>query len=152
MLNHNIFRPKFQDEHETSYSRLLPNTQDYFEFEKNRATIQKQAKKATERCHSRQIKKHLKRKQPSVYELNEKVLVRYRNRKHKVPKRYKVVQGTVIARNLKLNRYTVRFRDSDGSKCDWYSVIDLTSVTRETESRHRTAIQRRLSQQKQRER
>ncbi len=107
--------------------------QNMTKFEENRKKIRKRALKATERCMKRITK--LRENPPSVYNLQDKVLVRV-SKGPRFSKRYAVVPGIVIGRNADLSKYKVKFRipgKLGHQHIKWFSVCDVTSVTREQE-------------------
>ncbi len=67
------------------------------------------------------------------------MLVRYRggSKGHKVPKRYHVLKGTVEKKNPKTLRYRIRYTDpvTGMRTVSWFSVADITSLTRRAEQR-----------------
>ena len=114
---------------------ILPSQRHRQLFEDRRCKLRKRAKKATERCNERMIRaKHVA---PSVYRVHDKVLVRVKMSNHRlaVSKRHVVLPGVIIKCNIRLSRYKVKFQKPPRSTPvqQWFSVSDITSVTRSQE-------------------
>lgn len=67
--------------------------------------------------------------------MNDNVLVRVRTQNHRVGQKYLVIPGVVVQTNLKFHRYKVQFKmaNKPSSTKKWFSVSDITSVTRSGE-------------------
>lgn len=68
------------------------------------------AKKATEHCHKQMIWHASKKNPPSLYHISETVMVRVKDGAHRVSKKYWVLPGKIMKRNLKLSKYKVQFQ------------------------------------------
>ena len=81
--------------------------------------VRKAAHAATERCHQRMVKTHLKSNPPSRYGIGEKVHVRL-SKKGKTSRKQQVIEAVVEERNLKKQSYKVSFRSlSSGRRERW---------------------------------
>ena len=99
--------------------------------------IRKAAALASKRCESRMIKKGLRNNPPSVYDIGEKVLIRYPTAKKLCSKRC-VLPARVLKRNLRTCKYKVKFTypaKSSNTLRKWISVNDITSTTMNKEQR-----------------
>ena len=102
--------------------------------------IREEAKKANEQCNARQTRYELKKLKTPVYEIGQKVLVRYKNRRHKVPKKYSALKGTIIKRKLDNYMYKVAVLTRGGSKDQWMHVSDIKATTFTTPKRNKHFI------------
>ena len=108
--------------------------QNMSKFEQNRRKIRRRALKSTERCMKR-MSKSRGNPPPSVYNLQDKVLVRV-STGPRFSKRYAVILGIVVKRNADLSKYKVKFRmlgNPGHQHIKWFAVCDVTSITRERE-------------------
>ena len=117
---------------EEEYERLTSSVpKDYKSHELQITRIRKAAALVSKRCESRMIKKGLKNNPPSVYDIGEKVLIRYPTAKKLCSKRC-VLPGRVLKRNLRTCKYKVKFTypsKSSNTLRKWISVSDITSTT-----------------------
>ena len=99
--------------------------------------MRKIAKKATERCNRRMIKKHLKANPPSEYKIGENVYIRLSRKTKPLQKRRFVLEAIVLKRNLKRHSYKVSYRSPTSEKTvqRWLQVDDITSLTLKDEKR-----------------
>lgn len=81
-----------------------------------------------------------------MYRLHDNVLVRVKSGHHRVSQKQFVIPDVVVARNLKLHKYKVEFQmpNSPTPTQKWFSVSDVTSVTR-LEERQRSKSQAQTS-------
>lgn len=81
---------------------------------------------------------------PSIYDLNDEVLVRIWCKTHRLTKKHAVLNGVIVKRNLKLSKYKVKFTPLGKTACSlkWFSVKDISSVTRGEERRRQKSNQR----------
>ena len=86
---------------------------------------------------NRMINRDLSRNPPSIYNIHDRVLLKYKDSHHKVPKKYHVLKGKVVKRNLRLSRYKLLFTPphSHVAVAKWFSMNDITSVTQDIERR-----------------
>ena len=82
-------------------------TSDYDKFNDCQNKIRKAAGKASKRCADRMVKRSSRKNPPSIYNAKDRVLIRLKDRKHHVPRKYHVLPGTVLEANYKSNRYRV---------------------------------------------
>ena len=77
---------------------------------------------------------------PTEYKTGDKVLLRLKSRKGRIaPKRRHILNGRVVARNLKTSIYKVSFMNPTSNKRvqKWISVEDITSVSSQEEKAKR---------------
>ena len=101
--------------------------------------IRKAASVASKRCENRMIRKGLRNNPPSLYNIGEKVLIRYPPAK-KLCSRKSFLTARILNRNLKTCKYKVQFTYPAGSLktlTKWISVNDITSTTIDREKRKR---------------
>ena len=86
----------------------------------------------------RMVRRGFQKNQPHVYECNEKVLVRLKDKQNNIPRRHYATKGHVIKPYLVLQRYKIRFQSPNNSEhiVKWLSVNYVTSITREKEIHH----------------
>ena len=87
---------------------------------------------ATERCHRRMVKTHLRSNPPSRYRIGEKVHVRLAKKgRNKTSRKHQVVEALVEKRNLRRHSYKVSFISPSSGRRErrWFSVVDITSLT-----------------------
>jgi len=85
------------------------------------------------------IQKGLRNNPPSVYDIGEKVLIRYPAAK-KIGSKRSILTARILKRNLKTCKYKVQFTFPAGSSkilTKWISVNDMTSTTLDKEKRKR---------------
>ncbi|KAI0212500.1 hypothetical protein LSAT2_002579, partial [Lamellibrachia satsuma] len=72
------------------------------------------------------------------HKLNEKVLVRLKDKQYNIPRRHYATKGHVIKPYLVLQRYKIRFQSPNSNEhiVKWFSVNYVTSITREKEIHH----------------
>ena len=106
-------------------------TSDYDKFNDCQNKIRKAAGKASKRCADRMVKRSSRKNPPSIYNAKDRVLIRLKDRKHHVPRKYHVLPGTVLEANYKSNRYRVQFisPQTDRLTSQWFPVTDITSTT-----------------------
>lgn len=106
-------------------------------FEKQRARVRKRAKKATKCCNEQMIHRACTANPPSIYNVKDEVLVRIHCKTHKMTKKHAILNGIIVKRNLRLSKYKVRFTplEKSGFSVRWFSVTDISSVTRDEERR-----------------
>ena len=77
------------------------------------------------------VKRSSRKNPPSIYNAKDRVLIRLKDRKHHVPRKYHVLPGTVLEANYKSNRYRVQFisPQTDRLTSQWFPVTDITSTT-----------------------
>lgn len=99
--------------------------------------MRKRAKKATQHCNEQMVKKACAANPPSVYNVNDEVLVRIRCKILRMTKKHAVLNGVIVKRNLRLSKYNVRFipPGKSGFRLQWFSVKDIGSVTRDAGDR-----------------
>ena len=112
----------------------LPRPADYYNFEQKRQRCRKAAATATKRCDERTIGRP--KTLPSRYNLNENILFKYRDKRHKVPKAYNVLVGKIVECQPERFRYKVCYRNPETTEVreDWFSVKDITSLTKAKEA------------------
>lgn len=71
--------------------------------------MRRRAKNATKNCNKVMVRKACTANPPSIYNVNDEVLVRIRCKTHKLTKRHAVLNGAIVKRNLGLSRYKVKF-------------------------------------------
>lgn len=88
------------------------------------------ARKATQHCIQRNTSSG--KLKTSIYRVNDNVLVMVRTGNHRVGQKYFVIPGVIVQRNLKIHRYKVQFQMANSASATerWFSVSDITSVTR----------------------
>ena len=94
--------------------------------------VRKAAHAATELCHRRMVKTHLKSNPPSRYRIGEKVHVRLAKKgRTKTSRKQQEEEALVEKRNLKRQSYKVSFISPSSGRCErrWFSVVDITSLT-----------------------
>ena len=77
---------------------------------------------------------------PTEYKTGDKVLLRLKSRKGRIaPKRRHILNGRIVARNLKTSIYKVSFMNPTSNKRvqKWISVEDITSVSSQEEKAKR---------------
>lgn len=106
-------------------------------------------KKTTDHCVRRKTQSGSHK--PSIYRVNDNVLVKVKTGNHRVSQRHFIIPGLVVKRNLKLHKYKVQFQmaNSPTPTQKWFSVSEVTSVTRKKErqrpkSQPKTVKQRHL--------
>lgn len=99
--------------------------------------IRQRARTANEKYMNRLILKASGSTPASIYHVSEDILVKIKDNNHRVNKKYGVMPGTIVKRNFKLSKYKVQYQTPNGSKQRWFSVADITSVTRGDEKRRR---------------
>ena len=126
-------------------SLLYPTESDVSDFEHTRKDIRSTASNETRHCNQHMVLKGLRAKPPTVYETGDKVLVRHRNDRHKIAKHHYVTTGIIQSCNYELHRYKIKFtqKNSEKNTVKWFSVADITSVTRHMEKIRGTQPQRR---------
>lgn len=85
------------------------------------------------------IRKGLRNNPPSVYNIDEKVLIRYPSAKKKSSMR-SILTAKILSRKLKTCKYKVQFKyppSSSKTLTKWISVNDITSTTMDKEKRKR---------------
>ena len=121
---------------------LYPTESDVSDFEHMRKDIRSTASNATRHCNQQMVLKGLR---TTVYETGDKVLVRYRNDQHNIVKRHYVPTGIIQSCNYELHRYKIKFtqKNSAENTVRWFSVADITSVTRHVKKIRGTQPQKR---------
>ena len=123
---------------------VLPSKKQRNLFEKERKEKRRRAKNATKNCNERMVRRACNANPPSIYDVNDEVLVRIRCKTHRLTKKHTILNGVIMKRNLRLSKYKVKF--SPPGKTDftlkWFSVKDICSVTRDEERRRQKSIQR----------
>lgn len=106
-----------------------PSLEQRLQFPFKQSKRRRQAQKDTEFCNKRMIRLKSKQNPPSVYHVDEAVLVRV---KDQGSRRYWVLNGKIVQRNVKLSKYKVVFQiPGDPEKKEkWFFVSDVTSTTR----------------------
>lgn len=115
---------------------------DYNSHELQVKWIRQAASAASRRCENRMIQKGLRNNPPSVYNIGEKVLIRYPAAKKKCSKR-SILTAKILSRNLKTCKYKVQFKyppSSSKTLNKWISVNDITSTTMDKEKRKRKLV------------
>lgn len=99
--------------------------------------MRRRAKNATECCNEQMVRRACAANPPSIYNVNDEVLGRIRSKTHRLTKRPAVLSGVVVKRNLRLSKYKVKFTPlgKSGFRLQWFSVKDISSVTRDEERR-----------------
>ena len=64
-----------------------PQPDDLNQLKKRREQFRDAARKANERCMNRMINRDLSRNPPSIYNIHDRVLLKYKDSHHKVPKK-----------------------------------------------------------------
>ena len=95
--------------------------------------IQSKAKPSNSVWDKRYIKRRIKGNPPSIYKVGERVLIwfSFSGRTRGIPKKWSVVDGTIIKRNVRLGKYKITCESPTTQKscCDWVSAEDITSAT-----------------------
>lgn len=91
------------------------------------------AQKATEHCNQRMIQRASKQNPPSVYHVDDAVLIKVKDGAHRVSKRYRVLPGRIVKRNLKLSKYKIQFQipGDPNMQEKWFFVSDVISTTQQ---------------------
>ena len=112
-----------------------PRSKDYADFEARRKKRREAAAAATHRVDERTIKRTSKGSTARYKEM-ETVLIRYKDKKHKVPKGYSILLGRVVKCDYDRFRYKVRYMPPKQAEYveEWFSVVDLTSKTKKREA------------------
>lgn len=129
---------KYQGESPITHEKLK-------EFEKTRTQWRSAAAAADRRVAARTVKRNMAKHPPSVYKLNEKVLVRVKV-KGKTKSSIRVVESKILDRNLRLARYKIWIPDSGSTQ--WVSVTEIASLTRKRETKKRMRMQKSLHKTK----
>ena len=126
-------------------SLLYPTECDVSDFEHTRKDIRSTVSNTMRHCNQQMVLKVLRAMPPTVYEMGDKVLVRYRNDRHKMAKRHYVSTGIIQSCSYELHRYKIKFtqKNSEKNTVKLFSVADITSVTRHMEKIRGTQPQRR---------
>ena len=96
------------EEHCPPANKTLPTQKQKLLFEDERNRIRKKAQKAKQCCICRQTQSGSFK--VSMYRLNDCELVRVKSGHHRVSQKQFVIPGVVVARNLKLYKYKVKFQ------------------------------------------
>ncbi len=136
---------------DASVESLLPNVirnrhhdvlkSDLRFFIKNRKRMREAAGQASKRKARAMVAREIGKRPPSVYSINELVLLRLRNSKHHQPRRNHVIRGIVRQRKLRFHRYKIEYEcpTDKKTKAGWFSVKDITGITcaKEKGKKHR---------------
>ena len=101
--------------------------------------IRQAASVASRRCENRMIRKGLRNNPPSVYNIDEKVLICYPPAK-KISSKRSILMAKILSRQLKTCKYKVKFKyppSSSKTHNKWISINDITSTTMDKEKRKR---------------
>lgn len=85
-------------------------------FEAKQKKVREMAKRATKQFNERMIRHASKQSPPSVYNVNDAVLVRVKDGAHRVSKRFIVLPGKIVEKNVKLSKYKVCFQNPNDNK------------------------------------
>ena len=72
---------------------INPTDSDFRSLNVTRNRIRRNAKKATDHCDERNMKNGRNKSSLSLYNIDEHILLRYKDDRHKVPKKYQVIHG-----------------------------------------------------------
>ena len=100
----------------------------------------KSAYDASSECSKTLINRVLKRNPQPIYKLKERVMIRYPfNIGKRAPKRRVAIAGTIIARNIPVSKYNVKYRNPDTKvvEKEWVEVTDVISLTHKKESQRK---------------
>ena len=99
--------------------------------------IRDKAHKTSVAAAKKMVEKQKKKNPPAIYNIGEKVLVRRFSSKSRkqagkgpADRHSRIVEGEVIKRNLKTGRYKVKYNLEGQMFQSWFTVADLTSLTR----------------------
>lgn len=120
----------------------FPTRRQKQSFDRKRSIIRQKAHRADEENVSRIVLRATKSTQVSVYNVNEEVLVKIKHTNNRVTKKHSVVQGVIMKRNLNFSKYKIRYQIASAPpQQKWFSVADITSVTRSKEKSRRALQQ-----------
>ena len=123
-----------------AYEEMISSRpKDYDSHELQVKRIRQAASAASRRCQNRMIRKGLRNNPPSVYNIGEKVLIRYPPVK-KICSKRSILTAKILRRKLKACKYKVQLKyppSSSKTLTKWISVDDITSTTMDKEKRKR---------------
>ena len=100
----------------------------------------KSAYDASSKCSKTLINRSRNRNPLPIYKLKERVMIRYPfNIGKRAPQRRVAIAGTIIARNIPLSKYNVKYRNTETKvvEKEWVEVTDVTSLTHTKESQRK---------------
>lgn len=111
----------------------------------NTSTVSNKAQRISTKAANSMVERSLSKHPPSQYNVGEKVLVRFPRKPSRGVIRggnslrhTSCCEGKVIAVDRRRFRYQIQVQQSEtGDKARWFSVSDVTSLTREKENRRR---------------
>lgn len=97
----------------------------------NISLLKQRVRNSTARCANRMQRYRMKASLPSMYEIGEKVLIRFPTGKSRIPRRRYILSGRIVERRLRSHKYLVKFQDprSSSSRTEWVGVENITSET-----------------------
>ena len=126
-------------------SKIWPNLSEVQlkEFDSTRKLIEKATYNASSKCAKAMVNRALKRSPLPIYRMKEKVIVRYpfelkKNCQKKI-KRIYAISGEVIARNIPLSKYKIKYNHPETKKSqeDWIYVNHITSKSNAIERKRK---------------
>ena len=88
---------------------VRPRLKDFRSRSKHVKATRKQALSATQKCADRMVNKEAKKHSPSIYDIEETVLIRCPSTGSKMVKKRYVLEEKILKRNLKNGLYKVAF-------------------------------------------
>ena len=125
-----------EEDYEAEFQLKSPRKDTLRQWEKERDNVRDEALKASKDASQKMIKRELKRNPPSLYYVEETVLVRVATNKTVKGKKTTLrgsCEGLILKADHDLHRYYVDFEDPNTAKQRkvWVKVDDITSLTKE---------------------
>ena len=118
-------------------ANVLPKDYDFTKQSDQTTRIRAKVKEADKVWDEQYIQQRMKNNPPSKYSVGETVLIRFPFSKkgRTAPKRRFVLEGKIIKRNLRIEKYKISFENpkTKSHQCTSVSVEDITSLTVEKE-------------------
>ncbi len=119
------------------------NLDDIRAFKEAGDEIRKTTERAAKKYAQKMVNRRLGKCPPSVYEVGDEILVRIQGREQrktgKKVKAPKAVKGVITKAMKEKYRYRVKYIFDDADNEAWFSVGDITSVTRDEEAKRRAS-------------